>query len=203
MIAKAIDTIYNHRKFRSRLEARYAVFFDSLGLPYQYEPEGYNLEGEFYLPGFYLPSIKLWVEVKGKRPTEQEERLLRLLVKHTQTSATFLGPFENYVSSDIVFSAYTNYGFHGYYCYNKIPDNTSDSSWSHVSFDFVYLFCECRHCGAIGYQFDGRSARIPCCDTNKKIHKDGYDKDYNFDSPRLLRAYEKAMQARFEHGEKG
>lgn len=60
------ETFYNGIKFRSRLEARWAVFFDALGIRYEYEPEGYNLpNGIGYLPDFYLPDLKIWIEVKG------------------------------------------------------------------------------------------------------------------------------------------
>ena len=38
---KAIETIYNGYRFRSRLEARWAVFFDEIGIKYEYEKEGY------------------------------------------------------------------------------------------------------------------------------------------------------------------
>lgn len=65
---KAIETAYKGYRFRSRLEARWAVFFDSLGIEWQYEPEGYELPGgERYLPDFYLPRFcgqGLWAEVK-------------------------------------------------------------------------------------------------------------------------------------------
>ncbi len=40
---KAIETIYNGYEFRSRLEARWAVFFDTLGVKWEYEPEHYDL----------------------------------------------------------------------------------------------------------------------------------------------------------------
>jgi len=63
---KAIETIYNGYKFRSRLEARWAVLFDALGLEYEYEKEGYDLSDfGWYLPDFYLPGPKVFVEVKG------------------------------------------------------------------------------------------------------------------------------------------
>ena len=42
---KAIDTPYQGHLFRSRLEARWAVFFDALGLEWEYESEGYDLDG--------------------------------------------------------------------------------------------------------------------------------------------------------------
>ncbi|MBA3474287.1 MAG: hypothetical protein H0T57_13855 [Rubrobacter sp.] len=63
---KAIETRYNGYRFRSRLEARWAVFFDTLGITYEYEPEGYDLgEAGWYLPDFWLPEHKCWLEVKG------------------------------------------------------------------------------------------------------------------------------------------
>ena len=63
---KAIETRYNGYHFRSRLEARWAVFFDTLGIRYEYEPEGYVLsDGSRYLPDFYLPDYKYYAEVKG------------------------------------------------------------------------------------------------------------------------------------------
>lgn len=50
---KAIETVYNGYRFRSRLEARWAVFFDALGVKYEYEPEGFELpSGQWYLPDF-------------------------------------------------------------------------------------------------------------------------------------------------------
>ena len=38
---KAIETYYKGYRFRSRLEARWAVFFDAAGIKYEYEPEGF------------------------------------------------------------------------------------------------------------------------------------------------------------------
>jgi len=62
---KAIETVYNGYRFRSRLEARWAVFFDAMGIKYEYEPEGYYTEdGKYYLPDFYLPDFRCLFEVK-------------------------------------------------------------------------------------------------------------------------------------------
>ena len=52
---KAIETRYHGYRFRSRLEARWAVFFDRLGLTWDYEAQGYVLPGDIY----YLPDFKL------------------------------------------------------------------------------------------------------------------------------------------------
>ena len=79
---KIIETSYKGYKFRSRLEARWAVFFDTCGVKWEYEPEGFDLgNGIWYLPDFLLNDvytkyvsgtpINLWVEVKGVM-TEQD-----------------------------------------------------------------------------------------------------------------------------------
>ncbi len=62
---KAIETLYRGCRFRSRLEARWATFFDALGINWQYELEGFEKNGEKYLPDFFLPETETWVEVKG------------------------------------------------------------------------------------------------------------------------------------------
>ena len=62
---RPIETEYRGYRFRSRLEARWAVFFDTLGIPYEYEPEGFELgDGIRYLPDFWLPEQRCWVEIK-------------------------------------------------------------------------------------------------------------------------------------------
>lgn len=66
-IPTPVETFYAGHRFRSRLEARWGVFFDCLGIVWEYEPEGYALgEETWYLPDFLLPRLGdgLWCEVK-------------------------------------------------------------------------------------------------------------------------------------------
>lgn len=64
-MVKPIQTRWKGYQFRSRLEARWAVCFDSLGIDWSYEPEGFDLgEAGCYLPDFYMPTLDAWVEVK-------------------------------------------------------------------------------------------------------------------------------------------
>ena len=90
---KAIETYYNGRYFRSRLEARWAVFFDACGVNYEYEPQGYELDnGMKYLPDFLLHDVvfnhaafthgnDLYVEVKGNMDKLSAEKILEF-AKH-------------------------------------------------------------------------------------------------------------------------
>jgi hypothetical protein len=95
---KAIETRYKGYQFRSRLEARYAVFFDALDIDWEYEKEGFELGAlGRYLPDFFLrfkPSsgaadrhsgAGYWLEVKGEFPTLEEctkMRALCMMTKH-------------------------------------------------------------------------------------------------------------------------
>lgn len=73
---KAIETRYAGHRFRSRTEARWAVFFDALGVEWAYEPQGFELPSGRYLPDFWLPRLNAWVEVKPAAPTRHEAELL-------------------------------------------------------------------------------------------------------------------------------
>lgn len=77
---KAIETVYNGYRFRSRLEARWAVFFDELGVKWTYEQEGYDLGAAgWYLPDFALEvedSLRCFVEVKPEKTTARQRLYL-------------------------------------------------------------------------------------------------------------------------------
>src|SRR6267143_803350 len=88
---KAIETIHSGYKFRSRLEARWSVFFETLGIEYRYEPEGFDLNGTWYLPDFYLPKLDHWIEIKGQAPTEEELLKAYKLAQITRKATFVLG----------------------------------------------------------------------------------------------------------------
>lgn len=84
---KSIETRYAGCRFRSRLEARWAVFFDHLGIAWEYERQGYLCKprltnpwdeaGEFpYLPDFWFPEFSIHGEVKGSLTHPELTRLL-------------------------------------------------------------------------------------------------------------------------------
>lgn len=89
-----IPTCWQGYHFRSRLEARWAVFFTFLEIEFHYEPEGVQLsDGVRYLPDFFLPVIKHWAEVKPVAFTPEERRKAELLVKESGCPCLFLvGP---------------------------------------------------------------------------------------------------------------
>lgn len=77
---RPIETEYAGIRYRSRLEARWALFFDAAGIDAQYEEQGFELseggESHLYLPDFRLP-CGTYVEVKA-RTSDEEMRWLKV-----------------------------------------------------------------------------------------------------------------------------
>jgi hypothetical protein len=218
--ATPIPTRYAGCHFRSRLEARWAVFFDALSVEWQYEPEGFELvpfddndsifgpeQGAdehlgYYLPDFKLPTLNAWFEVKGTNPTTIETRKLNRLGQIT--------------------------GMSTYMAWGDIPRNPNstghegDGYPSHkvrdieIYGDYDYAWCICPWCGKPGIEFDARSARVCGWEAHSTSETEAWakvrhlkyvtridDKCYNGNHARLLEAYAAARSARFEHGHSG
>ena len=98
---RAIETQYKGYRFRSRLEARWAVYLDAIGWRWEYEPEGFELsDGTRYLPDFLLRAGKLadgfrpgdpmlWLEIKPVAPTKEEKRKAWLLCDDSGVDVAF------------------------------------------------------------------------------------------------------------------
>ena len=65
---KAIPTTYAHVEFRSRLEARWAVFFDALEVEWEYEPERARMEGVYYAPDFVVMDVPFVLPSRNGTP---------------------------------------------------------------------------------------------------------------------------------------
>ena len=80
---QAIETKYKGYRFRSRLEARWAVFFDAIGIPWEYEPEGFETSVGGYLPDFRLFGT-LFAEVKPPSMKDAEFAKIKAFVSDTE-----------------------------------------------------------------------------------------------------------------------
>ena len=180
-----IQTVYRGYRFRSRLEARHAVLFDTLEIPWRYETQDYIVlrSGTRYLPDFWMPQQDCWIEIKGEAPTDQEQAKCAGLAEVTGKNVfCFFG--------NIVSPKYQDFENNdGAYVW--IP-NGQEAAW-----DNFHQWCECSQCGFFGIEYSGRSERL-CCPCLKD-----QPKTYNYDTPRLVRAYDAARAARFEFGEEG
>lgn len=190
----AIETVYNGYKFRSRLEARWAVFFDAVGIEYEYEPEGLILsDGTPYLPDFYLPQFHSYFEVKSKHikgtPAEKEARRKISDGSHCDTWSgiiCFGDPYDHDMTiycqdeSDSSGGSYEGRVVFGYYLGTRIP--------------MLFAWDDCRDRTFLN-TFES-SHTIP-------MQTDcGYQYTHNpFVTGEIINAELTARQARFEHGE--
>ncbi len=190
---KAIETEYDDYRFRSRLEARWAVFFKTLGIKYEYEKEGYDLDGIWYLPDFWFPRQQIWVEIKGENSGDDVVTKADRLVRYSKKGiAVCVGSIE--IPHSDAFS----------YIWNSEIDNY------HVFMS--PMWCECPTCGNLEMTAEGRLSWTSCnclsVDEKKELrkaerHAGNKSSARGHSSPRLIDAYIAARQARFEHGERG
>jgi len=138
----AIETVYDGYRFRSRLEARWAVFFKAAGIRYIYEPECFRLSsGELYLPDFYLPDVNMrttedmggiYVEAKPSRPNSNELDYLFELSRITGKSVLLIEGMPT--------------GKHGFF--DAEGDGHYECSWTALgeTWDICMRFAKCYKC---------------------------------------------------------
>jgi hypothetical protein len=104
---QAIEVEYKGHRFRSKTEAKWAVFFDRIGIRWEYEPQGYTFENYSYLPDFYLPDRQMYVEIKPQDETVIKENTQRWLT------------FRKYIGKPLLVLAGHpwNYEFHAVYIF--------------------------------------------------------------------------------------
>lgn len=182
---KAIETNYLGYRFRSRLEARWAVFFHTLGIEFEYEKEGFELPAGRYLPDFWLPHMNAWIEIKPLRMDDavrdESARLLAQLCMKSGQSAYLLSGSPGMVSLDLE----NSYSAGGYL---PTGDCGVDLWWA-----------RCNVCGEVGLTYLGNMADLSC----GHVRKNHYFARGGFYDPELVSALERARGARFEFGEKG
>lgn len=93
----AKETVYGGVTFRSRLEARWAIVFDTLEIKWEYEPRYFRTEEGGYLPDFLIHSKRrFWVEVKGPEPIARDYVRAAAVGRQTnQKFRFFVGPIPN------------------------------------------------------------------------------------------------------------
>jgi len=178
---RAIQTEYAGHWFRSRLEARWAIYLDALGLTWTYEAEGYamtyNGQPVNYLPDFWVKEWKCFMEIKGGI-LRDEDRL----------KATAL-------------AAMTNKETHGVLMAGGIPE-MSDPRSPFVLFTGAADDPQKVAVIPSDQEFKGRGPTISLKGWRIIINPD-IDAPVIKHKDRMMQALDKARRARFEHGEKG
>ena len=170
---EAIETRYKGHRFRSRLEARWAVYFDALGIRYEYEPEGFDLgQLGYYLPDFWLPQVTMWAEVKPREFSKVEKEKARVLAEGTGYPVLLLdGPPE----------------LRNYWAVHPPGEGVYDWFGRESCLNDYLLTAESER------RFFGCTGLMPWT----------IDRDVFAEDSREARAVHAARSARFEHGESG
>lgn len=204
---RPIETMYGGHRFRSRLEARWAVFLDALGVGWQYERQGFDLPSGPYLPDFWIPRIGgthrrgLFVEVKGRPARADMDRAAELcaITGSSVAMVSELPKLENIhvATIDGLWTGTDLDGCGGWLTF-LADERMPDGEWAIVE-DAGFLWCTCAMCDAPGFEFEGRTAR--------GAHEDGCPvrdpsgRGHGANNAKAIAAYAKAFGARFEHGE--
>jgi hypothetical protein len=177
---KPIETVYRGCRMRSRLEARWAVFMDCMGIEWEYEKEGYDLDGVWYLPDFWLPKQNMWMEVKGEHDGNWVQKAARLAAHSGKYVAVFIGscslPEEQWDTEN---GSYPNAA--------AVHDT---KRWVSASQDLPYCeygWCHCCNCGAIQIAYHPGCTCLSLTFTTDQ-----------FRSPQLLAAYAIVRAIRFD-----
>jgi len=192
---KAIETVYNGYRFRSRLEARWAVFFDAIELEYQYEPQGFmtgDKEDIFYLPDFYFPSLNVYAEIKPNR--ELDDRKAEIFAYNIS--------YEDNIGGVLVcYGLPSDHDIRFMTCWETDIDGGGwfDSDYSNIEIRFDKQLYGRGVCLFVDWQKE----ELAFLNTNNIIVP--YDHIHTvgtiLGNP-FVKAEMKAKQARFEHGEK-
>ena len=184
---KAIETKYKGYRFRSRLEARWAVFFDASGIEWLYENEGFALgDSLFYLPDFWLPAHETFVEIKPDQGWDCIDSFDACQRLHEQSQKDVI-----LIAGNCWPREYRIYGFRG----SSLGEHVIQEMGWHCS-----ALAKCRRCDGLCYlDFCPPATNdwVFWGDIGKHTCKDHDRVPSEFDEF----CYAKARSARFEHGE--
>lgn len=165
---KPIQTRYKGYHFRSRLEARWAVFFDALGLQWEYEPDGFDIPfvGR-YLPDFRLtvPDIgDVFVEVKPTGTTEDGWSKAKKLSHYLDRDVLLLAGVPSPISHTLCFGSKTKAKIESsrvwIFCDNEAVIDFQRHGFSFVKFDDDYLVNRTKSTAFLEAITAARSARF-------------------------------------------
>jgi hypothetical protein len=184
MNARPIPTRYKGCLFRSRNEARRAVFFETLRLRWTHEFEGFRIPNcRGYLPDFYIDQWRSWAEIKSGDPRPEAWAKCRLLCDTTNQFVVLLSG-EPYPER--------------YQAYLFIPKD----HWEGEPEDFYgpgeFAQSRCGH----GLWFVEPNAAAICLDYTDTTRAED-SSDWPLFTEELKNAYDSARSARFEFGAQG
>jgi hypothetical protein len=183
---KAIETVYNGYRFRSRLEARWAVFYDTVGIRYEYEKEGYELPSGRYLPDFYLPDQDAFAEIKAWYSATDRDRSVALELSDATHKPVYIFEGNCWWPHDDT---------EGYICSGFHPERGVAR---------MLFWAQCPNCSYMGLSYGGDVVGLACgCEPFDLGSQRRLWACPGWANELLSRGYKAARQARFEYGERG
>lgn len=183
MAINVIPTTYKDIVFRSRNEARWAVFFDLIGEAWEYEPQRYELRSGSYLPDFLLPNayggVGMWIECKPMYPNRLESWLAAELAGSSGLRVAVvwgsIGRFSELHGPDGDAGTRVFWGRGLPHCPVACPDCDHGRACRGGPDldDVTYMPCRCPKCFTLGFEFECRGRRI-CRSRCNPDDPDGY-----------------------------
>lgn len=228
MTITPIQTRYAGCLFRSRLEARWAVFFDELDIPWRYEHQGYDLgEAGTYLPDFLLypdTPTAMWFEVKGQFPSREELLKAQALCVGTKLpTCVYFAELALPAPAHLAGMTYAEFNNHAeewmwldQHGWRRYPSGPAD--WelplSPTAFLFfpdspsatrpprsnLWWWTECPWCGLVVMKLQGQVGWCPRFGDTLPDYAEPLWPRFGHATDRLQAAYAKARSARFERG---
>lgn len=161
MAIKPIQTKYRGHHFRSRLEARWAVFFDAANMRWKYEPEGFDVEGVWYLPDFFLPDLDCYFEVKGT-PEYNFHMLQRFALLIGKPLIVAEGQIPDPDASDCGKTVGLRL------LHPSKPEDSPDGIIDDVAYGYRDMFLRCNGCGKIEIMNEDYSTTKDICGCGEK-----------------------------------
>lgn len=176
----SLPTTYDGIKYRSRTEARWAYFWDQLGIKCRYEDQGFLTDGSAYLPDFavFAAGGTIWAEIKPDWLTDEQgiAKFRKFAAQRPQPSRAVLlvGPPQNEQMYLVIGG-------------DDTLDDPLKGAWEDDTQEW-------RPCGG-GYHFDLCSAGT----FRARFVEDGCPDDFGGDGEeKIKKAAENARSARFD-----
>jgi len=133
------ETVYCGKVFKSHLAARWAVYFDVIGIKYEYASKEVILSDKKVTPDFWLPQVGMYAYVNNTKFTDSEVSLIDDIVMETDYPVLMLVGAPSYGTYDARERDYTidsdgDYVLQGVYTVGYVVNGFHNYLWNENRF---------------------------------------------------------------------
>lgn len=153
------------------MEARWAVWLDAAHLPWLYEPSGFEFaDGSSYIPDFFLPGQRCYLEVKPSRiDANSANKAIKLAVETETNVFVSIGPPS---------------------WAHDLPEGQLIRFTPLAQTFTGYRFASCDRSGRVGITEDGRLDQLSCGSCQHAAHELGHTTGRLFTATMIARLWE-------------